>query len=167
MHFCHHLNYFCIKRYLTMSKSYTQNNVHFVFSVKKRKCLIFEPLKSEIEKYICGIISEYKCIPHAIYCNPDHIHILVNVHRTLSLSDLAKIIKANSSKFINKHHKLPCYFSWQVGYGAFSYSHSHIERVNRYIRNQANHHRNKNYQDEYIRFLNKFEIPYELCDLFD
>ncbi|MCX7914671.1 MAG: IS200/IS605 family transposase, partial [Thermodesulfovibrionales bacterium] len=124
-----------------MAGTFTQIYIHLVFSVKPRKNIIKEIYRDEIEKYIVGIINNLKCKVYAIYCNPDHIHILVSIHPQISISDLVRMIKNNSSKFINQKGWFKEKFNWQDGYGAFSYSQSHVDRVCKYILNQPNHHK--------------------------
>ena len=107
-----------------MANTYTQMYVQIVFAVKGRKNLIIETYRDEIEKYICGIINNNKSKPLAIYCNPDHIHILIGMNPSTSLSDLVRDIKANSSRWINEKKWLSEPFRWQEGYGGFTYSKS-------------------------------------------
>jgi putative transposase len=104
-----------------MSNTFSQIHIHIVFSVKGRKNYITEYHREELEKYICGIISNDKCKTLAIYCNPDHTHVLIGLNPAISISDLLRDIKANSSKFINEKKWLPDKFNWQDGYGAFTY----------------------------------------------
>ena len=150
-----------------MANTYTQLYVHLVFAVKGRLNLIVENHREELEKYICGIISNKKSKPLAIYCNPDHTHILIGLHPSVSISDVARDIKANSSRFINEKKWIKGKFNWQEGFGAFTYSKSHIDNVVRYILNQPNHHKQTTFRDEYIEFLNKFGIEYDEKYLFE
>lgn len=92
---------------------------------------------------------------------PDHVHILIGLRPTQSVSDLVQIIKANSSKWINEEKFLPVKFEWQAGYGAFSYSKSQIEIIIDYINNQENHHRKKTFHEEYLGLLKTYEIDYD------
>ena len=97
----------------------------------------------------------------AINNMPDHVHLLIGLRPDVSLSDLVRDIKANSSKFISEKRWIAGRFSWQQGFGAFSYSHSQIGTVVRYIRNQPKHHAKKSFKEEYIEFLKKFSVDYE------
>ena len=135
--------------------------VQIVFAVQGRGNLIPEKRRDELEKYICGIINKQKSKPLAIYCNPDHIHILLGLHPTSAVSDLTRIIKANSSKFINEQRWLRGKFGWQEGFGAFTYSKSHIDAVIMYILNQPIHHRKKTFREEYLQILKQFQIDYD------
>lgn len=150
-----------------MANTYTQLYVHLVFAVKGRLNLIAENHREELEKYICGIISNKKSKPLAIYCNPDHTHILIGLHPSVSISDVARDIKANSSRFINEKKWIKGKFNWQEGFGAFTYSKSQIDNVVRYILNQPSHHKQTTFRDEYIEFLNKFGIEYDEKYLFE
>ena len=98
---------------------------------------------------------------------PDHIHIFVGFQPSISISDLVRDVKNNSSKFINEKGWINGKFSWQEGYGAFSYSHSHIENVYNYILNQEKHHQKKSFKEEYLDFLKKFEVEYDEKYLFE
>src|SRR5690606_30483115 len=106
--------------------TFTQMYVQVIFAVKGRGNLISEIHREEIEKYICGIINNSKSKPIAIYCNPDHVHILIGMNPSLPLSDLVRDIKANSSRWINQKRWTNPQFRWQEGYGAFTYSKSHV-----------------------------------------
>ena len=150
-----------------MANTYTQILVHIVFAVKGRQHLITEKHREMVEKYICGIVTNKKSKPLAIYCNPDHCHILIGLHPAVSISELARDIKAYSSKWINENKWFKGKFSWQEGFGAFTYSRSQLNRVVQYIRNQPNHHRKKTFREEYIDFLEKFEIEYDNKYLFN
>ncbi len=152
-----------------MADTYTQLYVQMVFSVKGRKSLIPKAHKEEVHTYITGIVQNesrrHKML--AIHCMSDHIHIFVGLHPAQSISDLVNDIKTASSKFIKAQPWMPHNFSWQHGYGAFTYSRSHIDAVVKYILNQEEHHKKRSFREEYLDFLNKFEIPYEEQYLFE
>src|SRR5438477_6243861 len=92
---------------------------------------------------------------------PDHTHVLIGLKPAMALSDLVGDIKAGSSGFINKKRWVAGRFSWQEGFGAFSYGHSQLTRVIRYIRDQERHHTRQTFQQEYLEFLEKFHVPYD------
>ena len=150
-----------------MANTYTQIYVQIVFAVQGRQNLISENHKNELEKYICGIIKNKKSKPLAIYCNPDHIHILIGLHPTISISDITRDIKTGSSKWINENHWMIGRFRWQEGYGAFTYSKSQIDIVVKYILNQREHHNKTTFREEYISILKKFGIEYDKQYLFE
>jgi putative transposase len=147
--------------------TFTQLHIQFVFAVQGRQNLIQSHFREELEKYITGIIQERKHKVLAIYCMPDHIHILVGKRPNQSESDLVREIKVSSSGLITERKWVDGRFSWQEGYGAFSYSKSHVENVISYIRNQPLHHRKKTFKEEYIEFLEKFEIEFDQRYLFN
>ena len=142
---------------IVMANTYTQMFVQIVFAVQHRENLISEKHREEIEKYICGTVSNNKSKPLAIYCNPDHLHILIGLHPTIAVSNLVRDIKANSSRFINDKRWMRGKFNWQDGFGSFTYSKSQVSDVVKYILNQPLHHRNQAFKSEYHSFLEKFE----------
>ncbi|MDD4086084.1 MAG: IS200/IS605 family transposase [Bacteroidales bacterium] len=150
-----------------MANSYTQLYVQYVFAVKGRSNLIKETFRDEIEKVISGIVTNHNSKTYAIYCNPDHVHILVSIHPTISVSKLVEQIKSGSSKWLNEKRYLPGKFHWQEGYGAFTYSKSQIDQVVKYILNQPEHHKKRTFREEYLDFLEKFEIEYNPKYLFE
>ncbi|MCK9163316.1 MAG: IS200/IS605 family transposase [Bacteroidales bacterium] len=149
-----------------MANTYTQLYIHLVFAVKGRENFILEDKREELEKYICGIVSNNNSKPLAIFCNPDHTHILIGLNPSISISDLTKIIKSNSSKWINENKWVSGKFSWQEGFGAFTHSKSQIDLVAKYILNQAEHHKKKTFREEYIKFLEECGIEYDERYLF-
>ena len=144
-----------------MANSYTQITIQYIFAVKGRKNFLLPKYNDELQKYITGIIQNRKSKLLSINNVEDHIHILIGLSPTYSISKMAQEIKNNSSKFINQKKWYPHKFNWQTGYGAFSYSHSHRSAVCKYIENQQIHHQTENFQAEYLNFLNKFEIEFK------
>jgi len=132
-----------------------------------KRILIPDKHKDELQKYITGIIQNRKHKLLAINNMPDHIHIFIGLHPTMALSDLVRDIKAISSKFISEKKWIRGKFEWQKGYGAFSYSHSHIDNVVKYIKNQEEHHKKRTFKEEYMELLEKFEIEYDEKYLFE
>jgi len=150
-----------------MAGTFSQIYIQIVFSVKGRENLIGKSWKDELHKYIAGIIKGKSQKSIIVNGMPDHIHALIGLRPSVAISDLARDIKNNSSNFINKMKFVKGKFSWQEGYGAFSYSHSQIDNVYRYIMNQEEHHRKKTFREEYLDFLKKFEIEHEERFLFE
>ena len=150
-----------------MANTYSQLFHQFVFSVKGRDNFIREDFRDELEKTICGIISNYKCKPLAIYCNPDHVHILIGMNPAMSPSKLMEQVKSGSSNWLNQKKYISGKFHWQDGFGCFSYSKSHIDTVIKYILNQPKHHKNKSFREEYGLFLEKFDIDFNENYLFE
>lgn len=149
-----------------MPNTYTQIHIHVVFAVKNRSGLIQKEWKDELYKYITGIIQQHKHKLLAINGMPDHIHIFFGFKPTQSLSDLIQDVKGSSSKWINDKKFTKSRFEWQQGFGAFSYSNSHISNVISYIENQEAHHRKQTFIEEYKHMLTKFEVDYNEQYLF-
>ena len=143
-----------------MADTYTQLYIHIIFAVKGRESLIPKQHKAELHKYITGIIDSKNQKVIQINSMPDHVHILVGITPDIAVSDLVRDIKANSSKFINKHRWVIGRFEWQGGFAAFSYAHSQLNTVARYIKNQETHHARQTFREEYIAFLKRFDVPY-------
>ena len=150
-----------------MANTYSQIYIQIVFAVKARQNFIKETFREELQKYMTGIITNKKQKLYAIYCMPDHAHILVSIKPDVPISDLVRDIKANSSSFIKEKNLVSNSFSWQEGFGAFSYSKSQAPVLVRYILNQPEHHRKKTFREEYLDFLNQFEIEYNEKYLFE
>lgn len=144
-----------------MSNTYTQIHIQCVFAVKFRDSVIQQSWKERLHQYITGIIrnNEHKMI--AINSMPDHLHLFFGFRPNQSLSDLMRIVKGESSEWINKERFAPSTFRWQEGYGAFSYSRSQIKTVAEYIENQEEHHRKRTFLEEYKLFLDQFEVEYD------
>jgi len=143
-----------------VANTYTQIYIQIVFAVEGRQNLIRPEHNDELQKYITGIVSGQNQKLLAINNMPDHVHLLIGLQADLSLSELVRDIKANSSRFVNQKGWVGGRFSWQEGYGAFSYSRSQIDAVIRYIQNQQRHHARRTFRDEYIEFLRKFQVDY-------
>lgn len=150
-----------------MANTFSQIYLQFVFSVKGRQSLIPREHKEELHKYITGLVQNRKAKMLAIHCMPDHIHIFTGFKPVVLIADFVKEIKVESNEFINAKKWIRGRFSWQEGYGVFSYSHSHIDRVVKYIMNQEAHHRKKTLRQEYNELLEKFQIPYQEKYLFE
>jgi REP element-mobilizing transposase RayT len=144
-----------------MANTYTQIYIQVVFAVNGRLSLISREHKEEIYKYITGIVRNdgHKLI--VINGMPDHLHILLGMKPDMALSDLVRDIKSNSSNFINENRLAQGKFGWQEGYGAFSYGHSQLDTIIRYIQSQEQRHRRRSFRDEYLTLLKRFEIKFE------
>lgn len=151
----------------TMAGTFSQLYIHLVFAVKGRENLISKSWKDELHKYISGIIKAKQQKPIIINGMPDHIHAFIGLRPALSIADLVRDIKNISSRFINDKKWVKGRFAWQEGYGAFSYSQSHIEKLYDYIKNQEQHHKKKSFREEYLDLLKKFQIPFEEKYLFE
>jgi putative transposase len=147
--------------------TYTQLYIQLVFAVKNRNAVLHKNIRSEIFKYMSGIISSMNHKSLIVNGVSDHVHILIGLNPSKSISDTVHDIKRGSSLFINTEKLCDSKFSWQEGYGAFSYSKSHLDRVFTYIQNQEKHHNKSTFQEEYVQFLKKYEVAYNEQFLFD
>jgi len=149
-----------------MANTYSQIYIHIVFTVQGRQNLIPKKYREELHRFITGIVTKRNQKLLAIFAMPDHVHVLVGMNPSISISDFARDIKAGSSKFISDKGWLGK-FNWQLGFGAFSYSKSQIDNVVKYINNQEEHHKKITFKEEYLDMLEKFEIKYDEKYLFD
>jgi putative transposase len=144
-----------------MSNTYTQLYVHFVFAVKYRKAVIEEEWESRLQKYITGVVQKNGHKLLAINNMPDHLHLFVGLNLKQSISDLMRLVKGDSSEFINNEGFTKRKFQWQDGYGAFSNSRSQIDGVVKYIINQKQHHSKKTFREEYLEILKANDVEYD------
>lgn len=150
-----------------MANTYSQIYIQVVFAVQGRQNLLQKEWRAEVFKYMAGIIKNKRQKPIIVNGVDDHVHVFIGLKPAIALSDLVRDIKNNSTNFINDNHWVKGKFSWQEGYGAFSYSHSQIENVYNYILNQETHHTKQTFKDEYLDFLKKFEIEHDEKYLFE
>ena len=144
-----------------MANTYTQIYIHYIFAVQNRLGLIQNRWRDELYKYMTGTITNKGHKLLQIGGMPDHIHVLVSMSPKQSSSDLMADVKRSSSLWINDKRLAMGKFSWQEGYGAFSYGKSQISDIANYIENQETHHKRRTFMDEYIEFLKLFEIEYD------
>lgn len=144
-----------------MADTYTQLYIQFVFAVQNRKSLIRPEWETELHKYITGIVQNKSHKMIAINGMPDHLHMFIGFQPVDHMSELIKVVKGESSKWIKEKGFVRGRFRWQEGYGAFSYSRSQIDRVYHYVMNQKEHHKTKTFREEYIELLEKFDVDYD------
>jgi len=144
-----------------MANTYSQIYIHVVFAVEGRQNLIAPKFNDELQKYLTGIVSNQGQKLIAVNNMPDHVHMLIGLQPDMALSDLVGDVKTGSSKFIKGKRWVAGRFSWQEGFGAFSYSRSQLGTVIRYIENQQKHHAKKTFREEYIQLLEKFNVDYD------
>jgi putative transposase len=147
--------------------TYTQLYVQLVFAVKNREAALHKAFRSRIFEYLVGILKELNHKPIIVNGVSDHVHIFIGLNPAKSISDTVHDLKRSSSLFINNEKLCSGKFSWQEGYGAFSYSRSQLDDVYRYIQNQESKHLKKTFKEEYLQFLANFEIEYDERFLFD
>lgn len=144
-----------------MANTYTQIHIQVVFAVQNRASLIGSNWKDELYKYMVGIIQNHGHKVLQINGMPDHIHILIGLRPTQALSDLMKQVKQDSSKWVNEKGYAQGKFSWQSGFGAFSYSKSDVPRLISYIHDQESHHKTVEFKDEYLKMLKVLDVDFE------
>ena len=150
-----------------MANTYTKAHFHLIFAPKNREALIKKEWKSDLEKYITGIVQNKKHKLLAINCMPDHVHVFIGYNLNELIPDLVRDIKVASNDWI-KSNKLSKYkFEWQSGYGAFTHSRSQVDSVVKYILNQEEHHKKRTFREEYLDMLAKNEIEFKDEYLFD
>jgi putative transposase len=149
-----------------MPNTYTQLYIQIVFAVKGRQNLISEQTRERIEKYITGLVQNKGQKLYAIYCMPDHLHLFISMKPDMAISDLVRVAKSESTKFINDNNLIAGKFSWQEGFGAFSYAQSQVDTVVKYVLNQPEHHQQSTFKEEYLLLLKRFNVEYDERYLF-
>ena len=144
-----------------MPNTYSQIYIHCVFAVKYREASINPEWEDRLHKYITGIVQNNGHKLLAINSMPDHMHIFIGLNLSQSLSELMRLVKGDSSEFINKHSLTNRKFNWQEGYGDFSNSRSQIDAVVKYIINQKQHHQKQTFREEYLEILKDYDINYD------
>jgi REP element-mobilizing transposase RayT len=129
-----------------MANTFSQIYIQTVFAVSGRMSLIKPDFKEDIHKYIAGIIRNQGQKLISMNSMPDHLHILIGLKPSMALADLVRDIKADSSTHVNKYRLVRGKFAWQEGYGAFSYGHSQLDTIIRYIRNQEKQHSRRTFR---------------------
>jgi putative transposase len=150
-----------------MPNTYSQIYLQFIFAVKGRESLIAKNNREELQRYMTALVQNRSSKLLAIYCMPDHTHLFVGIKPTVRISDFIKEIKVESNEFINSKKWIRGTFSWQEGYGVFSYSNSQVDSEVKYVLNQEAHHQKKTFKQEYYELLKEFEISFEEKYLFE
>lgn len=150
-----------------MANTYHQMYIQAVFAVKYRKAVLHKDWRKDVFAVIGNLINETGCKTIIVNGIEDHVHCFLGLKPTISISELMKTVKAKSSKYINDNKFLLDRFEWQVGYGAFSYSQSHINRVYKYIENQEAHHNKESFKKEYLKYLEEYKIPFDERYIFE
>ena len=144
-----------------MGQTLVQNYIHITFSTKNRMRFIKQHRQEAIFSYLASLCNKKKCQVIKVGGYEDHIHILCLLAKDITLVDLMRFIKTNSSKWIKGKYPELEFFSWQEGYGSFSINPQQVEVVVKYIENQNNHHANISYQEEFLAFLKKYNVKYD------
>jgi REP element-mobilizing transposase RayT len=149
-----------------MAGTFSQIYIQVVFAVKGRENLLQKPWRDEVFKYMSGVVKNKGQKSIIVNGVTDHVHLFIGLKPSIALSELVRDVKNNTSNFINEKKFVGRKFSWQEGYGAFSYSHRQLDTVYQYILNQETHHKKKTFKEEYLVFLQKFEIEHDEKYLF-
>ena len=144
-----------------MANTFSQIYIQTVFAVSGRMSLITNNYKEELYKYITGIVRNKRQKLLQINGMSDHLHILIGLRPAMAIAELVRDIKSDSSDWINRRKLAHGKFAWQEGYGAFSYGHSQLDMIIRYIQNQERHHKRRSFREEYLTLLKKFEIEFK------
>ncbi len=150
-----------------MANTYSQIYIQTVFAVQNREALIHKAWEEELYKYISGVIQNKRQKMLSINGTADHIHFFIGMRPNACLSDLVREVKKSSTEFIKQKKFCPYKFTWQEGFGAFSYSHGQLSQVINYIDNQKEHHRKQSFKEEYLAFLQEFKIDFSENYLFN
>jgi putative transposase len=147
-----------LERAKEMPQSYTQLLIHIVFSTKNRELTLRPEIRSELFSYMGGILRNCDATLCALNGTCDHVHLLTAISPSRALADVARDLKANSSKWMHEHGHPK--FEWQGGYSAFSVSVSNQEAVKKYIAGQEEHHKKATFQEEFLALLKKHGVAY-------
>ena len=148
--------------FITMPQSLAKIYVHLIFSTKNRERMVPDDLRPDLHAYLGGVLRDLGCTPVEINTEPDHAHLFFLLSRTVALSDIVRQVKTGATKWlIEKNRPTLKSFHWQNGYGAFSVSQSGVEEVRAYVRNQREHHRVMTFQEEFRKFMERYEVEYD------
>ena len=150
-----------------MANTYSQLYIQAVFAVKYRNSVIDKKWRTDLMAVIGNLINETGCKTLIVNGVEDHVHCFFGLKPSISISDVMQSVKAKSSKWVNESNLIGNRFEWQRGFGAFSYSKSAVDNVYKYIQNQEEHHKKQSFREEYIEFLNKFEVEYDEKYIFE
>jgi REP element-mobilizing transposase RayT len=142
-----------------MPHTFTNLLAHLVFSTKDRVPLIGTEARPRLHAYMGGIVRELNCSPLIVNGIDDHVHLLVGLSPTVSVSDALRVLKATSSRWMHETYRKP--FAWQSGYGAFSVSRSNLDAVRKYIERQEEHHRRMDFKEEFLYLLRKHGVDFD------
>lgn len=150
-----------------MAQSLADIIIHFVFSTKDRQPLIQSAVEEELYQYICGVCRNHRCPVISINGVEDHIHLLLQLDKTMSVSKIVSEVKSSSSQWIKTKGESYRNFSWQGGYGSFSVSRRNLEEAKNYLSRQKEHHKKLTFKEELLALLRQAKIPYDEKYLWD
>jgi putative transposase len=161
------VNFVHVKLIWFMAQTLVKNYLHIVFSTKGREPFIRPSIEKELHFYLIGLCTELECYPIKIGGYDNHVHIVINLSKKITLAALMEKIKGHSSKWIKTKGIEFQDFYWQGGYGAFSVRESDLPHLIEYLNNQHEHHKKLSFREEYISFLEEYEIDYDERYLWD
>ena len=144
-----------------MPQSLARLHVHLIFSTKNREPLLHDAIRDSLHRYMATVLQNFNCPAALINSVEDHVHILFELARTVSVSAAVEEVKTTSSKWIKTQGNEYAAFAWQAGYGAFAVSESNVPAVREYIAAQQEHHRKKSFQEEYRAFLERHHVFFD------
>jgi putative transposase len=144
-----------------MANTYHQIYLQVIFAVKYREAVIKQDWQSNLFGVIGNLINDVGCKTIIVNGVEDHVHCLIGLKPSVSVSEMMQAVKGKSSKYINDHSLTQHRFEWQEGYGVFSYGQSQVDSVYKYIKEQQEHHKEQTFRDEYLEFLQKFKVEYD------
>ncbi|MBN4066640.1 IS200/IS605 family transposase [Simkania negevensis] len=150
-----------------MPQSLIHLPIHIVFSTKNRDPLIDHAIEPSLYAFLGFICNEIKCPPIKINGMPDHVHILANLSRNVTVAKFVEKVKTESSKWMKKQHAQYTQFTWQKGYGGFGVDHETLPRIEQYIISQKEHHKTKTFKEELLAFMRYYKMPYDEKYLWD
>jgi REP element-mobilizing transposase RayT len=150
-----------------MPSTYCNLVYQIIFTAKQREPLITPPLREELYRYVAGILRGQDGFPLEIGGMLDHLHLVIRIKPDIAVSEIVRLVKANSSKWVNERPDARGRVAWQRGYGAFTVSFSQLDAVREYVRAQAEHHRHKTFQEELVEFLKRHKIEFDERYLWD
>jgi len=144
-----------------MAQTLARNLVHVVLSTKERRNLITPAVEPELHAYLGGICRNRESAAIAIGGTENHVHLLINLSKSIALSDLMMVLKMDSSKWIKTQGDAFADFHWQDGYGAFSIGESQVAAVTGYIQRQKERHKTTTFQDELVALAERYGVAYD------
>jgi len=144
-----------------MATTFTRILLHVVFSTKNRANLIAPDLETRLLHYMSGIVTNLQCHLLAVGGTANHVHMLISMAKAVTIVELMEVVKKEASKWVKTQGPQFSGFYWQDGYGAFSIGESGVAALRAYIENQKEHHRTVSFEDEFLNFLSKYNVPYD------
>jgi putative transposase len=140
--------------------SYSRLWTHLIWETLSREPTLNKPAAAKTSHFLSKYAVKKGIYMKINYVNADHTHALIDLPTNICIEDVIKLLKGSSSHWINQNRIIKGKFFWGRGYGAFSVSHSDVERVARYIANQESHHRRQTFAEEYALFVERYGLEW-------